>query len=1031
MATNKNFEIKNGLNVGNGLINAAAGDVSLRRGMSTTNRIRIASANIFADTNLTVAGDLTVSGDFNITGDINSTSVTNLDVEDKTITIAKGAADAAAANGAGITIDGASASITYTNTSDEFDFSKDIHVSGSAGRAFKFNAGGALVGGGASGGDTQLVYFGGTVVYYGRGSLGGTVSGHEFRIGGVTKLNVNSSGNTIASGSVGIGTGSPTAILDVVGPAARPTSLADVDTASTARFRSDSSNAHSLYIAENASGAIIQVNDGATNSTAAKPLALQAFGGNVGIGTGTIAPSSLLELRKTTAGSITGGTGNKGAVLTLHHEAQWENGYTGGDWLGAIDFSTGDQSAGEGIRASIRATADNYYNTNALTFYTADQGDTTLDSRLTIKSDGKVGIGTDSPGGGKVHIKAGSSGATSFDNRYNLVIEDGGESYIGFYSPSNSFAGIRFANAASSIRGYIDYYHGTQGDKFQFYSQKEFEFNFPSVGEQVTFKSNGSSDPIKVGIGTAAPASKLHISGNSDLGDEDCMLMIDDVDGSSGSRIPAIMFRSNTGGSVTNQGRIRGTGHAGMILSGSSALGNDLVVQSGGVGIGTNNPAEKLDVRGHVSFGDTGGAVSTNYNVSSYAVFKVGGSEHYRLDGTGLIVKTRADNSVTQGLVIERSVNSDRGYINYQGGAFRMVATDGDPIRFGHASDSNEVSIDTNGNLLLNTTNNDGSSSMGGQTPVFFANGYASLGGLRINGADSSNTIYRNGADISIVSANNNVKLESGGGGSVISQTRFQPNEHIIFGSSTGYLQFPSTSSGAWAMASHSGSSGAPGTQGTDLSFHKWNGAAWKRRMYLEQNGELVVETDARGLVLTSYGGVQGSHAYNTLVASTSGGGPNTGNSNSNIAQSLGVTTMADSGFKTVAILNTRAGTIYLNVKTNITANNVMYMAEFLGYNYGYGNKYMFNGGYTYNTGSALTILNNFSNTVFSTNPSNSSVGAYRASDGALCFKLYMAHTGYTEGKMVFRFHSHNVNTTRSCQVVASQIRNDGTDHFA
>ena len=41
---NKNFEIKNGLDVGNGLINASAGDVSIRRGMSTTNRIRIASA---------------------------------------------------------------------------------------------------------------------------------------------------------------------------------------------------------------------------------------------------------------------------------------------------------------------------------------------------------------------------------------------------------------------------------------------------------------------------------------------------------------------------------------------------------------------------------------------------------------------------------------------------------------------------------------------------------------------------------------------------------------------------------------------------------------------------------------------------------------------------------------------------------------------------------------------------------------------------------------------------------------------------
>jgi len=84
---------------------------------------------------------------------------------------------------------------------------------------------------------------------------------------------------------VGIGTALPGAILEVVGPGARPSSLAEVDTASTAKFTSDTSNADSLYIAEGDSGALIQVNDGATNSSTAKDLQLQPFGGNVAIGT--------------------------------------------------------------------------------------------------------------------------------------------------------------------------------------------------------------------------------------------------------------------------------------------------------------------------------------------------------------------------------------------------------------------------------------------------------------------------------------------------------------------------------------------------------------------------------------------------------------------------------------------------------------------------------------------------------------------------------------------------------------------------
>ena len=103
-----------------------------------------------------------------------------------------------------------------------------------------------------------------------------------------------------------------------------------------------------------------------------------------------------------------------------------------------------------------------------------------------------------------------------------------------------------------------------------------------------------------VGIGANQPAARLHISGNSDISDENCMLIIEDIDGSAGSRIPAIMFRSNTGGVVTNHGRIRGTGTQGMVISGDSDLGNDLVIQRTAgnnsiVGIGTNSPGHQLD----------------------------------------------------------------------------------------------------------------------------------------------------------------------------------------------------------------------------------------------------------------------------------------------------------------------------------------------------------------------------------------------------------------------------------------------------
>ena len=110
-----------------------------------------------------------------------------------------------------------------------------------------------------------------------------------------------------------------------------------------------------------------------------------------------------INMRTTTAGAISGGNNRTGSVIKLHHEAQWESGYgnnkaaSTNDYLGGIEFSTGDSSTGEGVRAAIRATVDSYYNQNSLVFETANQGDTTLDERLRITDNGKIGINIADP----------------------------------------------------------------------------------------------------------------------------------------------------------------------------------------------------------------------------------------------------------------------------------------------------------------------------------------------------------------------------------------------------------------------------------------------------------------------------------------------------------------------------------------------------------------------------------------------------------------------------------------------------------
>lgn len=75
-------------------------------------------------------GDVTIDGSLTVNGTQTTINSTTLDVDDLNITVAKGAADAAAANGAGLSVDGASATFNYASSGDKWTMNKPLDVTG-------------------------------------------------------------------------------------------------------------------------------------------------------------------------------------------------------------------------------------------------------------------------------------------------------------------------------------------------------------------------------------------------------------------------------------------------------------------------------------------------------------------------------------------------------------------------------------------------------------------------------------------------------------------------------------------------------------------------------------------------------------------------------------------------------------------------------------------------------------------------------------------------------------------------------------
>jgi hypothetical protein len=133
--------------------------------------------------------DVTIAGNLTVNGTTTTVNSATLDVADLNITIADGAADSSAANGAGITVDGAGATILYTHATTSWDFNKPVNVTG----AFDATAN---VSGGNIISDAQMV-------------ATGNITGANILTGGlidatgnIDGANLNTAGKVVAGGDI-------------------------------------------------------------------------------------------------------------------------------------------------------------------------------------------------------------------------------------------------------------------------------------------------------------------------------------------------------------------------------------------------------------------------------------------------------------------------------------------------------------------------------------------------------------------------------------------------------------------------------------------------------------------------------------------------------------------------------------------------------------------------------------------------------------------------------------------------------------
>ena len=417
-------------------------------------------------------GTVVIAGNLQVDGTQTTINSTTVSIDDLNLTLASGASSSSAANGAGITIDGASASMLYTHATTNFIFNKPIHIDSTllvqADNGGVQNATLELIGrqSSAFGGDSRQA----------KSSIYSETSGAQYSANLVFKTNngsnslterlrLNFNGDAIFSGDVGIGTTSPNYQLDI-----------ENSSHAVLRLHAGTNSSASLRLKNDAIDWDVNCQTNDTFAIYSHTSNTQPFSilpnGNVGIGVSS--PTVELEVNGSLLLNMWDSPVNERGIF-------FRRGFTSSNKYNS-SILTYDHNGSGGTPEGISI---NGY--DGVTFCT---GSNNRLERMRISLAGNVGIGTASPTTALTIRKAISSSA--YGSSASMIEF---KSYFPGYDTetvkSAIYSGVSDLGTLNTQGGFLAFHVNNNG----------------TMGEKLRIEKTGN-----VGIGTDSPSAKLSVS---------------------------------------------------------------------------------------------------------------------------------------------------------------------------------------------------------------------------------------------------------------------------------------------------------------------------------------------------------------------------------------------------------------------------------------------------------------------------------------------------------------------------------------